>query len=175
MNSIGRAAEPAPVGLVMSACLRRSEVAAGPCPGRGGPAARAEGLYCMALGQLECLGDDLVHVVVAVSTEPSQERDARGLLGELLVLPVESPVLGSWHRVVRVAGVPRELVHDTGLGVSLTGEVPKFGDAGVGVVVGIVDDGCGLEPLGVMRLEPKLERSVRERPVAEVEELIDGA
>ena len=103
------------------------------------------------------LGDDLVHVEVLVVGEAAAEMDVAGALREGLVPCENSRIFGAWNRVIRVASGLWVLVDNAGPRMLLAGEVLKLGNARVGVVVGVVDDGCGLELLDVMRFVLELE------------------
>ena len=88
---------------------------------------------------------------------------------------VERGVLRPRHRVVRIALRPRILVDDARLRVLLPGQVLELRDAGVGVLVRIVDDRRRLEHWPVERLELEFERAVRQLAEAVVEVLVDRA
>src|SRR5687767_6032013 len=84
--------------------------------------------------ELEGLGHDLVHVVIAVGGESSDEVDAAAGARERLVPLVQGPVFGPRDGVIRVAVGSRIFVDHAGPGVLLAGEVLELGDAGVGVL-----------------------------------------
>lgn len=86
-------------------------------------------------------GNHLVHVVVAVLGEAANEEDVRFAGGKGFVALVESFVFRARDGVVRIALSLGILTDNGGAGVALAGEMLKFRDAGVGVVIGIVDDG----------------------------------
>src|SRR5215217_1229239 len=121
----------------------------------------------------ERLGDDLIHVVVLVRREPPHEVDARHRIGELPVALVQLRVLRLRHGVVRVALGLRILVDDRRLRVLLPRQVLELGDPRVWVLVRVVDDWRRLVNRPVERLEAKLERTVGQLAVAQIEELVD--
>src|SRR5215203_89598 len=127
-----------------------------------------------AVEDLERLRDDLIHVVVLVGREATDERDVRRRVCQQFVSLVELGVLRTRHRVVRIAIGAGPLANDCRLGVHLPGQVLELGAARVREVLArIVDDGSELMNRLVIRLELELERAVRQLSEAVVEVLVD--
>ena len=66
----------------------------------------------------ERLGNDLIHVVVAISGETTDEVNAFGLIGQLLILSIDFGVFSPRNGIVGVAFGLRELIDDAVLGCS---------------------------------------------------------
>ena len=128
---------------------------------------------------MEGLGDDLVHVVVAVAAEPSAEDDVgRFGRGECAVTFVEGivRVVTDWIErfAAELIGL-RVFASNNGLRGRLQGEVFVLDDPREWPIgVGIVDDRCALEVAGEL-FRFKSQRAVFERAEAIVEELVDLA
>ena len=121
-------------------------------------------------------GNNLVHVVVAVLGEATDEEDVAFMGGEGFITLVEGFIFRAGNRVVGIAFGLRVFADDGGAGMLLAGEMFKFGDAGVGVVVGVVDDSDRLVLGRVGQvLVFKAQGAVREGAVAVVEVGVDGA
>src|SRR3954465_2432516 len=116
------------------------------------------GASCQVVEDFQRLGDDLVHVVVLVRRQATNERDFRRFVGQELVSLVELRVLGPRDGVVRIPLCARALADDGRLGVLLPGQVLELGAARVrDVLARIVDDGSGLLDRFVVRLELEFE------------------
>lgn len=94
-----------------------------------------------SLGGFQRGGDNLIHIVVAILSEAADKEDVGFTDGQRLVLLVQGFVLRARHGIVGIAGILRVFADDGGARVALAGEVFEFGDAGIGVVVGVVDYG----------------------------------
>src|SRR5829696_9664880 len=140
------------VGSAASACSRK---------GGGGPLRPANlwlGASCETVENLERLGDDLIHVVVLVGREPTDECDVRRRIRQELVSLVELRILGTGHRVVRISLGAGALTNDGRLRVHLPGQVLELGATRVREVLArIVDDGSQLMNRVVVRLELEFE------------------
>src|SRR5687767_669372 len=93
----------------------------------------------------EGLGDDLVHVVIAIRRQTPDEMHARCLVRQGLIPLIELSILRFRNWVIRVTFCHGVFVDDARLRMLLAGEMLELGHARVGVVVWIVDDGDGLE------------------------------
>ena len=92
------------------------------------------------LGGFQGSGDDLVHVVVTVLGEATDEEDVGFAGGKGFVALVKGFVFRARNGVVGIAGILGVFADDGGAGVALAGEMFEFGDASVGVVVRVVND-----------------------------------
>ncbi len=90
-----------------------------------------------------------------------------------LVLIVDRGVLGSRHRIVRIAIILRILVDDAGLRVLLPGQVLELGHTRVGILVGVVDHRRRLIHLRAVRLVDEAQRAIGQLAEAIVEEGVD--
>jgi len=88
--------------------------------------------------------DNLIHIVVAVLSEAADKKDIGFACSELFITLVKVFVFWAWYGIVRITFGLRVFPNDRSAGVLLTREVLEFSDAGVSVVVGIVNYGDGL-------------------------------
>src|SRR4051812_11038995 len=96
---------------------------AGLSEGEGRSARRA----AQAGKKRERLTNDLIHIVVPVGREPTNEVHVRRLLCELQITPVQSGVGWPRHGIIRIPGVSRKFVDDAGERMLLPREVFEFG------------------------------------------------
>src|SRR4051794_29441585 len=123
----------------------------------------------------QSLAHALIHVVVLVSRQAADEMNVRRRPCESLVARVEPGIFGTWDGVVRLAFSARELAHDRGPLRPLPGQVLELGRSRVRhSLVGFIHRADCLNLFAVDRLELELERAIRERSVAVVEERVDG-
>src|SRR4051812_20330919 len=125
------------------------------------------------LEERQRLRDDLVHVVVLVRRQPSAEMNVRCPLRERLVLAVHRRVLRPRDGIVRVPLRAWILVDHARFWMFLAGQVLELRAACIRVLIGIIDNRRILVDRTVDRLEPELERTVRQLAEAEIEELVD--
>src|SRR5690242_14720221 len=90
------------------------------------------------LRSLERGPDALIHVVVTVLRETTDERDFRRIARKRLVPLEERLVLGARHRVIGVALVARVLAHDRRSAMRLSRQMTKLRDPREIFVVGVV-------------------------------------
>ena len=158
----------------MSRPVRFASVCDGP------PCLRLRRLHAkLVADELEGRGDGLVHVVVLVAAQATGEDHVALLRRQLLVLLVQSLVLGVVDGVVGlVAGLPvgRVLARDDGFVLRAELEVLVLDDARVGdLALGVVDHGDALVVLLVERLGLEAQAAVLQRAQLKVVERVDGA
>src|SRR3954464_7500025 len=117
----------------------------------------------------ERLTDDLIHVVVTIGRQPSDEPDVGRRQRQTLVFLKEFLVFRARDRVVRIAFGAWVLVRDRRARIVLPGHVLILADAGVILRLRIVHGADRLEPSLVQSLVLEAERPVGQATVAEAE------
>src|SRR5690349_9350003 len=127
----------------------------------------------LAVGR-ESLRDYLIHVVVLVCCQTTDEMHVRCRIRQLLVTCIQLSVLFPRHRIVFIALRLRKLVNNARLRVLLPGEILELRHPSVELLVRIVDDRRGLINRYVVRFVLEFKRSVRQFSVTIIEIRING-